>query len=102
MSEEQRELENSPLAGILLAHIDQMRAEQREFQEEMRKFVSSAYPDGDIDGHKSYHAALIEREKRRAKLWDAVIEKSLAGFVWFLLVTVGIALWNYLKFEIKK
>ena len=40
---------------------------------------------------------LIEREKDRTKLRRAIIEKSLIGAVWALLVFLAVAVWNEIK-----
>lgn len=45
---------------------------------------------------------LVERERRRAALWSAVIEKTLAGLVWAGIVAMVLGLWQYVKAELKK
>lgn len=45
---------------------------------------------------------LVERERRRAALWSAVIEKTLAGLVWAGMVAMVLGLWQYVKNELKK
>jgi hypothetical protein len=40
-------------------------------------------------------------ERKRAKLQDAVIEKTLSGLAWSVVVALGLAVWTYLKASIK-
>lgn len=47
-------------------------------------------------GHQ-YLQILMAREAKRQKLWDAIIEKTLAGLVYSMLVTVLGAMWFYVK-----
>lgn len=51
-------------------------------------------PEGDIDGHRRYHEALIEAQRRRVKIYDAIVEKTLSALLWALVVAVAIALWD--------
>ncbi len=62
----------------------------------MLKRLLDAFPASDTRGHRDAHEAWIEREKKRAALRDAIIEKSLASLVWMGLVALGIAVWHYL------
>jgi hypothetical protein len=45
---------------------------------------------------------LVTRERRRAALWSAVIEKTLAGLVWAGIVAMCVGLWHYIKDELKR
>lgn len=51
-------------------------------------------PHGDIDGHRKYHEALIEAQKRRVKIYDAIIEKTLTALLWAAIVAVCVAVWH--------
>lgn len=44
---------------------------------------------------QQYVRMAIEREARRAKVQQAIIEKSLSGLVWAGLVAIGTALWHH-------
>lgn len=61
----------------------------------METFLLGAFPGDDPDGHRKYHEAVIAREERRAKVQQAIIEKSLAGLIWSALSAIGLAVWHY-------
>lgn len=46
-------------------------------------------------GEQQYVRMAIEREARKARVAQAIIEKSLAGLVWAALVAIGTALWSH-------
>jgi hypothetical protein len=61
---------------------------------ELQQTLVDMAPHGDISGHRKYHEALIEAQKRRVKIYDAIIEKTLTALLWGALVAVGVALWH--------
>lgn len=63
-------------------------------QDEVSK-MRSAFPDGDPAGHCAYHLIIIEREKQRIKLRQAIIEKTLSGLIWMAIVFLGASVWKY-------
>ena len=64
--------------------------------------LQGAFPDGDTRGHREAHNAWIAREARRAKYQQAIIEKTLAGFLWLMLVAAGTAIWQFIKTSINR
>lgn len=52
-----------------------------------------AFPEGDYDGHRRYHQALIddiaEKKKFRDDLRRAFIQKTMIASFWALLVWIG-------------
>lgn len=46
--------------------------------------------------------AAIQAQGERAELRKAVIEKTLSGLIWSAIVTMGYALWVYLKNELRR
>lgn len=48
-----------------------------------------------------YIRLAMAREAKREKLYDAIIEKSIAGLAWALLVAVGSSVWMYIKDHLK-
>ena len=60
-------------------------------EENYTKFFG-AFPDSDPHAHREYHDLLIEREERRKRWAQAFIEKSLSGFLWFVMVSAFLAL----------
>lgn len=63
--------------------------------------VLGAIPDGDVEGHRRYHEAVMRSLERREKFRDAVIEKSLASLAWSILMGMGYAFWAYMKDHLK-
>lgn len=48
-----------------------------------------AFPAGDIDGHARYHDSLIKANEERRQLYKAIIEKTLTGLIWLLVIYIG-------------
>lgn len=48
-----------------------------------------------------YIRLAMAREAKREKLYDAIIEKSIAGLAWAFLVAVGSSIWMYIKDHLK-
>lgn len=49
------------------------------------------------DLHHDYIKRVLEREDRKAKLHQAIIEKTLSSLVWSTLVGIALLVWNSLK-----
>lgn len=58
---------------------------------------ADAFPGGDHVGHCRYHELMIDDIDGRKKLRDAVMEKTVAGLVWAIIVGIAIACWHYLN-----
>jgi hypothetical protein len=63
--------------------------------------LDSAFPGGDLEGHRRYHQALIDDFEDRKKLRRAVLEKILSGAAWGVIVGLALASWHYLKSNLK-
>ena len=74
----------------ILNHID------RRF-DEFKELLKSAFPDGDIDGHRRTHEEYIKIAENRSKLWQAVLESVLKMGVWAGVVTLATILWTNFK-----
>jgi len=61
---------------------------------ELRQTLIDMAPHGDIDGHRKYHEALIEAQKRRVKIYDAIIEKTLVALLWAFIAFIALAVWH--------
>lgn len=70
--------------------IDALLKGQQEFRdlEANRKYKYDAFID-----------TMIDREKKRMALWDAIIQKSLSGLCWAALVGMGTLLIAGIKAE---
>ncbi len=69
---------------------------------ELNQRIDLLVPDGDAEGHRRYHEALIEAQKRRAKIYDAIIEKTLSALIWAAIVGLAIMAWHFAGDVIKK
>jgi len=59
--------------------------------------VLSAFPDGDIEGHRRYHLTQMELLVEKRRLRQAIQEKTISGLVWVGIVGFGVAFLNQLK-----
>lgn len=56
--------------------------------------IASAVPEGDVDGHRRHHEALIKKAEESAEFWSKMrIELSKAGLLGFCAWALY-ALWN--------
>ena len=78
--------------------------------EEMRRIETQWKSDVDfkldqlitfVKEYEDYLKLCLERERDKKALRDAVIEKSLVGAVWGIIVFFGIAAWAYIKDHVK-
>lgn len=72
------------------------------WQADMDKRFAEAFPGGDHVGHCRYHTLMIEEIDSRKKLTQAVKEKTISGLVWAVVVAAGLAMWAWLKAEIRR
>ena len=92
---------NKPVEEVLcdsLKHIAKLEERIEDLEEGMKRIV----PNQDYEGHSMYHQMLIDKERRRAKLVDSIVEKTLSGLIWSAVLAVGLAVWSYIKLELKK
>lgn len=75
------------------------RAQMLAFDQELKAVaaaVHAAFPDGDADGHRRYHEALIRKAEARARLYErllsALIEKGMWALLVLLLTGLGLAI----------
>ena len=62
--------------------------------------IMSAFPSGDVDGHKRYHETMIEDMQSRKDLTKAIKEKTISGLIWAGMVAAGAAGWHELKMKL--
>lgn len=82
--------QTSEYKGVI-DHID------RRFDE-----LKTAFPKGDLDGHRRAHETVMSDAADREKLWKAVLEKTISGSVWAAIVLLAMALWELVKDRVKK
>lgn len=81
-----------------LKHAAKLEERVEDLEDAMRRIV----PNQDYDGHGMYHQCLIDKERRRAKLVDSIIEKTLGGLVWAVIVGMAMALWQSFLHIVRK
>lgn len=55
------------------------------------------FPEGDWDGHRRYHEAVILKIESRAKFYDDLRAELAKKGLWALIIGVATAVWFYLK-----
>jgi hypothetical protein len=70
------------------ANDDRMRDTEMAIQK-----LYSAFPSGDVDGHRRYHEAVIQSVIARNKLYTHLLEKGLGGILWAAIVGLSMMLW---------
>lgn len=75
-------------------HMDSLPSEREAIVE---KLLHQALPDGDMDGHKAYHQAAIDRLKKKAEFWEKMkyelMRWGLFGFICWAILFFGNAAW---------
>jgi len=84
-----------------LDSLERWREEYDLWKLDMERRFAEAFPGGDHVGHCRYHDLMIEDIAAKKRLRQAVMEKTVAGLVWALIVGLALAGWHYLKSLIK-
>lgn len=63
----------------------------------LEQTLQSAFPNGDLEGHRRAHEEVIATIADRTALWKAVREKTVSGGVYAALGLLMMALWEYAK-----
>lgn len=77
-----------------------MENKQDEIVALLERFVEKMESPQHEEEHQYIRLAMA-REAKREKLYDAIIEKSIAGLAWAFLVAVGSSVWMYIKDHLK-
>lgn len=56
-----------------------------------------AFPNGDPDGHRRFHEAIIQKEEDKAQFYRTLRDKLVERGLWALLALLGAAVWLYVK-----
>ena len=90
-------------------HIDErikVRLEERASSEsaqlnarfdKLEALLKSGFPGGDPEEHRRYHDEVIDFMRERRELWKAIREKTLTALLWSGLLTVGSAIYHFIK-----
>lgn len=65
--------------------------------DKLEALLKSGFPGGDPDEHRRYHDEVIDFMRERRELWRAIREKTLTALLWSGLLTLGSAIYNYIK-----
>ena len=71
-----------------------------DLRQELREHVADEMAPHHQASHEFVNT-LIEREMKKNKLIDAVIEKTTAALVWSAIVAIGAACWHFVVSHIK-
>lgn len=76
--------------------------ESKAVQTLMRALPSKADGTPDIDGHREYHASLIEEAKARAEFWRDLRMELLRKGLWGMLGMLGFLIMYWWNKEVKR
>lgn len=93
--------DSDPFKTTVISLLLEIIGDLKEMRDRLDDF-ESAFPDQDTDAHRKYHEKLIEDAADRKKTELDVKSKVTSGLVWSGLTGIGIAIWEWLKHEVKK
>jgi len=85
-----------------LDSLERSGEEHKRWKADMERRFAEAFPGGDHVGHCRYHDLMIEDIAAKKRLRQAVMEKTIAGLVWALIVGAAIAGWHYFVDIVRK
>lgn len=88
--------QKSCLSVDVIAYIDS------RIDEKIEEHAAKSFVEGDPAKHKAEHQQLVDAERDRKALWKSVREKTVSGGVWFFLLGLGTAAWEWFKREVVK
>lgn len=62
--------------------------------------VKTAFPDGDLDGHRRYHEILIEEAMERKRMRSAIFIHVAKSSTWAVIAGLVVLVWIGLKEKI--
>lgn len=80
----------------LVTTIETMARDIHDIKKNMADLSSTAFPGGDVEGHRRYHELMIERNMELRRLRIAIQEKTLSGLVWVLIIFLGLCVLSYI------
>lgn len=83
-------------------NIDRLAVTDRLVHEAIRRIdeLHKAFPDGDCDGHRRYHEAVIRKIEDRAEFWKVLRAELASKGLWAVVLVVAAALWAYFKAKV--
>lgn len=87
-----------PLTDQRLEDLERFRdIDFKNWQSDVERRFAEAFPGADHVGHCRYHQLMIEDIDAKKRLRQAVLEKTISGLVWSLVVALGVAAWQWIK-----
>jgi len=62
--------------------------------------MKAAYPDGDADGHRRFHEAMIKKAEERAALFADLRRELAKKGLWAVIALLAVAVWTYFKSKV--
>jgi hypothetical protein len=59
--------------------------------------LAKGFPDGDWEGHRRYHEAVIKKMEARTKFYDDLRGDLAKKGLWAVILTMAAAIWFFLK-----
>lgn len=91
------------LSNMLDRHTQEERDDREAIKDELIKLqnlITSAFPAGDIDGHRRYHEESIETMRDLRNMLKGVRDSTVTGVVWAVIVFVSLAIWSAIKSKV--
>jgi hemerythrin len=70
--------------------------------EEIRTLIKSGFPEGNIEKHKEVHEKFIAEAQDRLNMWKTLRDHVLKGIAWSGIGIICLAIWEYIKLEVRK
>lgn len=70
--------------------------------EEIKTLIKSGFPEGNLEKHKDVHEKFIAAAQDRQNMWRSLRDHILKGFAWSGIGMICLAVWEYIKIEVRK
>ncbi|MHB9838519.1 hypothetical protein Q8F57_027195 [Paraburkholderia terrae] len=83
-------------------NIDRLAVTDRLVHEAIGRIdqLHKAFPEGDCEGHRRYHEAVIRKMEDRAEFWKSLRNELASKGLWAVVLLLAAALWAYLKAKV--
>jgi hemerythrin len=70
--------------------------------DEIKTLIKSGFPEGNLEKHKEVHEKFIAAAQDRQNMWRSLRDHLLKGFAWSGIGMICLAVWEYIKLEVRK
>lgn len=70
--------------------------------EEIKTLIKSGFPEGDLPKHREVHEKFIANAQDRQDMWKSLRDHIIKGFAWSGIGILCLAVWEFLKAELRK